>query len=89
LRVGLRLVAGFFEFVFDACAALLPVAVLLCAAEPFVLLAAFGSLARVPVVFGVVVPVKVVAGVSGGSVAPPPLTHAFQPPSSGLTLVKP
>jgi hypothetical protein len=32
---------------------------------------------------------RVVAGASGGSVAPPPLTQAFQPPSSGLTFVKP
>lgn len=32
---------------------------------------------------------SVVAGASGGSVAPPPLTQAFQPPSSGRTRVKP
>jgi hypothetical protein len=32
---------------------------------------------------------SVVAGASGGSVAPPDCTHAFQPPSSGRTRVNP
>jgi hypothetical protein len=40
-------------------------------------------------VAGVVSPVSVVAGASEGSVAPPMPTHAYQPPSSGRTFVKP
>jgi hypothetical protein len=50
--------------------------------------AAFVFVALVLVVAFVTVG-RVVAGASGGSVAPPPLTQAFQPPSSGLTFVKP
>jgi uncharacterized membrane protein required for colicin V production len=39
--------------------------------------------------FVVVAPVRVVAGASIGSTAPPPATQEFQPPSNGRTFVKP
>jgi hypothetical protein len=39
--------------------------------------------------FVAVLPVRVVAGASDGSVAPLMPTHANQPPSSGRTFVKP
>jgi hypothetical protein len=50
---------------------------------------AFAGAFALPEVVAFVGVGRVVAGASGGSVAPPPLTHAFQPPSSGLTFVKP
>jgi hypothetical protein len=68
---------------------------------PFVLRAVFFAFAGVAVVvfaaaaFVVeagaceVAFVSVVAGASGGSVAPWSLSQAFQPPSSGRTFVKP
>jgi hypothetical protein len=37
----------------------------------------------------VAAPLRVVAGASDGSVAPPAATQAYQPPTSGRTFVKP
>ena len=62
------------------------------AAFAFVVAFAFAFVVVVVVFVGVVVAgaaVSVVAGASGGSTAPPCATHAFQPPSSGRTFLKP
>jgi hypothetical protein len=60
----------------------------------FVSVAGFASVAALLAGFiaafvVVVAPVRVVAGASIGSTAPPPATQEFQPPSSGRTFVKP
>ncbi|MCA1815616.1 MAG: hypothetical protein LC746_04285 [Acidobacteria bacterium] len=92
VRVGLRLAAaGVFVCAFgvgvaDGFAPVAALSVGVVGAAPGVS-AGCGGVGFAPVV--VAAPVSVVAGASGGSVAPPAANQAVQPPSSGRTLVKP